>query len=61
LKKNLPVKHAHFMVEKANKRKRNEGKDTVFSYGGQVWSQERIQSRAGRAKKSREAIDVDGQ
>jgi hypothetical protein len=50
LKKNLLVKHTYFMAEKANKRKRNEGKDTVFSYGGQVWSQEQIQSRAGVPK-----------
>ncbi|KXH48083.1 hypothetical protein CNYM01_11608 [Colletotrichum nymphaeae SA-01] len=35
--KNLPATHSRFMVEKARKRKHEENKDTVFTYGNQTW------------------------
>ena len=49
--KNLPGEHAQWMVAKANKRKREEAKDTVFIYGGSKWTKERAESSASRSKK----------
>jgi hypothetical protein len=41
------------MKEKAKRRKREEGKDTVFSFGGRVWDTNRVERTATRAKRSR--------
>lgn len=49
-KKNLPVKHAKFMVRRAISRARGEGKDTVFKYGGQTWTRRRAQKTLSRKK-----------
>ncbi|TGJ77547.1 hypothetical protein E0Z10_g10724 [Xylaria hypoxylon] len=57
----LPAKQADFMVKKAEKRKR-EGKKTVFSYGGNVWTSnqaERSLSRSKKARYSEDLMDVD--
>ncbi|KAI0902167.1 hypothetical protein F4806DRAFT_28518 [Annulohypoxylon nitens] len=51
--KNLSSERARFMAEKAEKRKREDGKDTVFLYRGQTWTRERVQSSASRAKRAR--------
>ncbi|KAJ2989986.1 hypothetical protein NUW58_g3182 [Xylaria curta] len=53
--KNLPAGHAHFMANKAKKRSLEEGKSTVFTYGGQSWSEDRILSSAMRSKRARTA------
>ncbi|KAF5705093.1 rhomboid family [Fusarium mundagurra] len=42
--KNLPATHSQFMVDKINKRRREERKETVFTFGGQKWDYERVQS-----------------
>jgi hypothetical protein len=47
------------MKEKAKRRKREEGKDTVFSFGGRVWDSNRIENTAIRAKKSRVSEDME--
>ncbi|PMD25575.1 hypothetical protein NA56DRAFT_565482, partial [Hyaloscypha hepaticicola] len=57
--KNLPVDTALFMKEKAKRRKREEGKETVFSFGGKVWDDNRIESTAARAKKSKTREDME--
>jgi hypothetical protein len=57
--KNLPVDTALFMKEKAKRRKREEGKETVFSFGGKVWDNNRIESTATRAKKSKTSEDTE--
>lgn len=57
--KNLPVGTALFMKEKAKRRKREEGKDTVFSFGGRAWDSNRVESTAIRAKKSRISEDIE--
>jgi len=49
--KNLPSETAHFMVAKANERKRTMYKDTVFQFGGTTWTRERAETTAKRAKK----------
>lgn len=62
--KNLPIAHAYFMADKAKKRKRQEGKDTVFEFGGQRWTQERAESTvvrySMRTKKVRPEEVVEG-
>ncbi|KAF7519889.1 hypothetical protein G7054_g12947 [Neopestalotiopsis clavispora] len=60
--KNLPAKHAHFMVHKANNRKRKERKDTIFEYGGQRWDSKRAKNTLTRTKKTANddnVIDMD--
>ena len=57
--KNLPVGTAVFMKEKAKRRKREEGKETVFSFGGRVWDSNRIENTAIRAKKSKITEDME--
>ncbi|KAF5654111.1 rhomboid family [Fusarium sp. NRRL 25303] len=42
--KNLPATHSRFMVDKINKRRREERKETVFTFGGQKWDYEKVQS-----------------
>ncbi|KAF3003377.1 hypothetical protein E8E14_006574 [Neopestalotiopsis sp. 37M] len=49
--KNLPARHAQFMVKKAAERKRKEHKDTIFEYGGQLWDSVRAKNTLNRAKK----------
>jgi hypothetical protein len=41
------------MTEKATKRKREEGKDTVFNFGGLQWNTSQAQKSALRSKKAR--------
>ncbi|KAH8694492.1 hypothetical protein BGZ61DRAFT_588458 [Ilyonectria robusta] len=55
--KNLPVKYAQFMTEKAKKRMREDEKETIFMYGGQSWTKERAEKSASRAKKTRREED----
>lgn len=47
------------MKEKAKRRKREEGKETIFSFGGKVWDDSRIESTATRAKKSKTSEDME--
>ncbi|KAM0277130.1 hypothetical protein ACHAO9_012640 [Fusarium lateritium] len=42
--KNLPATHSLFMVDIINKRRREQGKETVFSFGGQKWDYDKVQS-----------------
>ncbi|KAK2598556.1 hypothetical protein N8I77_011959 [Diaporthe amygdali] len=44
----LPAVSAYFIVEKAKKRKLQHGKDTIFSLGGQQWTQERAEESMKR-------------
>lgn len=47
--KNLPKAKARWMLGKAEQRKHSEGKqDTIFIYGGQSWTMDRIQKSACR-------------
>ena len=48
------------MMNKAEKRKREEGKNTVFSYGGKLWNRERVENTLSRAKKARFSDDGAG-
>ena len=59
--KNLSADTALKMAEKAKRRKREEGKDTVFSFGGRVWDSQRIENTLVRAKKSKVIIDLTGE
>ncbi|KAI1323680.1 hypothetical protein F5Y16DRAFT_403241 [Xylariaceae sp. FL0255] len=54
--KNLPSGHAYFMAEKARKRRLEEGKSTVFTFGGQKWSEDRVLGSAERAKRARTTL-----
>ncbi|KAK3998173.1 hypothetical protein QBC44DRAFT_376039 [Cladorrhinum sp. PSN332] len=49
--KNLPSSHARFMDAKARKRLRQEGKSTVFHYGGQEYTAERAARTLSRTKR----------
>ena len=51
--KNLSTEAALVLVEKANRRKRDHGKDTVFEVGGKVWTRDRIESTLARVKRTR--------
>lgn len=59
--KNLPGQYAQWMTEKANKRKRDENKDTVFSYGGLEWDKSQAQKSAVRSKKVSLATQIIGE
>ena len=48
--KYLPGGKAQWIVKKADKRKREDGKDTVFYYGGRMWPKERAEASAKRSK-----------
>jgi len=48
-KKKLPKEVAQFMTEKAKKRKREERKDTLFSYGGKKWTRARAEKSVARS------------
>ncbi|KAL8767768.1 MAG: hypothetical protein Q9209_005854 [Squamulea sp. 1 TL-2023] len=56
--KNLSVDTALRMAEIAKRRKREEGKDTVFTYRGRVWESDRIENTLLRTKKPKVAIDL---
>ncbi|KAL8713832.1 MAG: hypothetical protein Q9225_006682 [Loekoesia sp. 1 TL-2023] len=56
--KNLPTDTALKMAEKAKRRKREEGKDTVFSFGGRVWEDHRVENTLARTKKPKVTIDL---
>ena len=58
--KNLPGEHAHFMVKKANKRKRDENKETTFIYRGLRWTAERAKASASRTKKADSNAQITG-
>ncbi|KAH6895896.1 hypothetical protein B0T10DRAFT_587446 [Thelonectria olida] len=51
--KNLPAEVAGFMVEKSKRRKRENGSDTVFTYGGKQWDKTRAENTLTRSKKPR--------
>ena len=51
--KNLSTEAALVMAEKANRRKCEEGKDTVFIFGGKLWGRDRIDSTLARVKRAR--------
>ena len=59
--KNLPGPHAQWMTLKANKRKRDDGKETVFFYGGLKWDKSKVQKSALRSKKVSTGTDVIGE
>jgi len=46
------------MTEKAAKRKREEGKDTIFNFGGLQWNTSQAQKSALRSKKARTSSEV---
>ena len=56
--KNLPTDTALKMREKSKRRKLEDNKDTVFSFGGRVWDSHRIESTLARSKKA--IIDLTG-
>ena len=56
--KNLPGQYAQWMTEKAAKRKREEGKDTVFNFGGLQWNTSQAQKSALRSKKVRTEFEA---
>jgi thiamine biosynthesis lipoprotein ApbE len=49
------------MTQKANRRKREEGKETVFDFGGKLWGRDRIASTLARAEESRVSVNVAGE
>ncbi|KAH8884179.1 hypothetical protein GQ53DRAFT_830103 [Thozetella sp. PMI_491] len=51
--KNLPTKIALFMTDKAKKRKRDKGKETIFTYRERPWTKARAESTLTRAKKAK--------
>lgn len=59
--KNLSADTALQMAEKAKRRKREEAKDTVFSFGGRVWDSQRIENTLVRTKKPKVTIDLTGE
>jgi hypothetical protein len=46
------------MAQRAHKRKREDGKDTVFLFGGLQWDKADVERSAARSKKSRSAADI---
>ena len=59
--KNLPGQYAQWMTHKANKRKRDDDKETVFFYGGLQWDKAKVQKSALRSKKVSTGTDVIGE
>ncbi|KAI1077366.1 hypothetical protein F5B20DRAFT_273301 [Whalleya microplaca] len=57
--KNLPASHARFMTRKSKKRKMEEGKDTIFAYGGQQWTSKRAERSLARTKKVQDESSSD--
>ncbi|KAL8777117.1 MAG: hypothetical protein Q9213_007998 [Squamulea squamosa] len=56
--KNLSTDTALRMAEMAKRRKREEGKDTVFTFGGRVLESDRIENTLLRTKKPKVTIDL---
>ena len=59
--KNLPGAYAQWMTQKANKRKRDVDKETVFFYGGLQWDKSRAERSAVRSKKVSAETEVIGE
>ena len=59
--KNLPGQYAQWMAQKANKRKRDDDKETVFFYGGLQWDKTRAERSALRSKKVSAETEVMGE
>ncbi|KAF8849071.1 hypothetical protein BDZ45DRAFT_810268 [Acephala macrosclerotiorum] len=57
-RKNLPGEYAQWMAQKANKRKREDGKDTIFIYGGAEWDKGVVERSAVRSKKARKGAEA---
>ena len=53
--------YAQWMIQKANKRKRDDHKETVFYYGGLKWDTSRAQRSAFRSKKASAEMEVIGE
>ena len=53
--KNLPSNLADWMVSKAEKRKTEDNKDTIFRVAGEEWDVERARTAADRSKRRRKA------
>ena len=51
--KNIPSSKADWMLRKADKRKEQYGKETVFQLGEREWTVDRLQRSAKRAKTPR--------
>ncbi|KAF4469329.1 rhomboid family [Fusarium albosuccineum] len=51
--KKLPVPIAQFMANRAQSRKMDNGRDTVFTYGGKVWDKYRAENTLSRSTKPR--------
>ncbi|RSL68711.1 hypothetical protein CEP54_002754 [Fusarium duplospermum] len=52
--KNLPATHSSFMVHKAEKRRLEENKETIFEFGGRRWDYEKAYSSFMRNKKAQQ-------
>jgi hypothetical protein len=52
-RKNLPGEYAQWMAQKAHKRQREDGKETVFLYGGLQWDKADAEKSVTRSKKVR--------
>lgn len=59
--KNLPFEHAAWMAAKAQKREREEAKDTVFIYGGSKWTRERAENSVARSTKKVKNVQYMGE
>jgi hypothetical protein len=58
--KNLPHRYAQWMVQKAQHRRREESKDTIFFYGGSVYDSTIAENRASRTKRDGPDPDLMG-
>ena len=58
--KNLSTDMAVVMAGKAERRRREEGKETVFSFGGRIWNTDRVASTLARIKNPRVDEDLEG-
>jgi len=50
-RKNLPSEYAQWMAQKAQKRKREDDKDTIFFWKGNQWNGEDAEKRAARSRR----------
>ncbi|KAF2663287.1 hypothetical protein BT63DRAFT_123791 [Microthyrium microscopicum] len=57
-KKNLPARHAEWIVRKADQRKRDDGSETVFLYGGLQYDKQRAANSAKRSKKTSSDVEM---
>ena len=46
------------MAEKSKRRKREEGKDTVFSFEGRIWDSDRVENTLSRTKRTSFSEDI---